>query len=190
MEPLAGHVGAVTFAGSETGAAIVGRVAKDGATMVMLDPDGVRADLAAAQIRQAWGTVAVQEFDPHYGDAAAVVADIERTCGGLDLLVLLMDEEGAVSWGLVKAALPLMTSRGHATVVVVDPSPAPRIGKLEEALSGARRRLKVEHGADVRCYGLASLPPGGGELGAAVAHLARTRPGGELDGRLVLVPPA
>lgn len=190
MEPLAGIVGAVTFAGGEVGRAIVGHVARAGATVVMLDPDGDRADRAAGEIRRSWGTVAVQEVDPHGGDAAAIVKDIVRTCGGLDCLVLLMDSDGAVAWGLVKAASAHLAARNHGLVVVVDPEPNPRVGKLEEALSGVKRRLEADHRGTVRCYGLASLPPGGGELGPAVAHLAATRPEGELDGRLVLVPPA
>jgi NAD(P)-dependent dehydrogenase (short-subunit alcohol dehydrogenase family) len=189
MERLAGIVGAVTFGGSAVGSAITGRVARAGATVVMIDPDGERTDAAAREIRKSWGTVAVHEIDPHHGDAAAVVADIVRTCGGLDLLVLLMDEAGAVAGGLVKAALPQMAARGNGMIVVADPQGTPRMGKLEEALSDVRRRLEVEHRGSVRCYGIASLPPGGGDLGSAIAHLAITRPEDEFEGRVILVPP-
>lgn len=190
MERLAGLVGAVTFAGSETGSAITGRIARDGATVVMIDPDGTRTDAAARDIRKSWGTVAVHESDPHHGDANAVVAEIARTCGGLDILVLLMDETGAVAGGLVKAALPQMAARGHGMIVVVDPQGTPRMGKLEEALSDVRRRLDAGQRESVLCYGIASLPPGGGDLGAAIAHLAATRPEDEFEGRVILVPPA
>lgn len=189
MEKLAGLVGAVTFAGSPVGSAITARIARAGATVVMIDPDGARTDAAAAEIRKSWGTVAVQEVEPNGGDAAPVVAEIARTCGGLDLLVLLMDETGAVAGGLVKAALPAMAARGHGMIVVVDPQGTPRTGKLEEALSDVRRRLEAGHRDSVRCYGIASLPPGGGDLGAAIAHLAATRPEDEFDGRVILVPP-
>ena len=189
MERLAGIVGAVTFAGSAVGSAITAQVARDGATVTMLDPDGARTDAAAAEIRKSWGTVAIQEVDPHGGDAKAMVAEIARTCGGLDLLVLLMDEKGAVAGGLVKAALPVMAPRGHGMIVVVDPQGTPRMGKLEEALSDVRRRLEAQHHDSVRCYGIASLPPGGGDLGAAIAHLAATRPEDEFEGRVILVPP-
>ena len=156
--------------------------ARAGATVTMLDPDGERTDAAAADIRKSWGAVAIQEVDPHGGDARAMVAEIARTCGGLDVLVLLMDESGAVGGGLVKAALPVMAPRGHGMIVVVDPQGTPRMGKL-------RRRLEAQHHDSVRCYGIASLPPGGGDLGAAIAHLAATRPDDEFDGRVILVPP-
>ena len=190
MEPLAGHVGAVTFAGSETGRAIAGRLARAGATIVMLDPDGARTDAAAAEIRRSWGTVAVQEVDPHAGDAAAIVADVVRTCGGLDALILLMDDTGAIATDLLEAALPRLKARDHGLVVVVEPQGSPpRIGRLEEALAEVHRLIDIEHQQAVRCYGVASLPPGGGDLGAAIGHLAATRPGDEIDGRVVLVPP-
>ena len=190
MEKLAGIVGAVTFAGSPVGSAITARIARAGATVVMIDPDGARTDAAAAEIRKSWGTVAVQEVDPHGTSCVALVADIARTCGGLDILVLLMDEGGAVARDLLEAALPQLAARGHGMVVVADPQGTPRMGQLEEALSHVRRRLEGGHLDAVRCYGIASLPPGGGDLGAAIAHLAATRPEDEFDGRVILVPPA
>jgi len=188
MDALAGLVAVVTQGGSERGAAIAAAIASHGATVVLYDAEAERTDAAAAQIRHGWGTTAIQIGDPMAPDQAGVVADVVRTCGGLDALILLLDERGLAE-DLIEAALPRITARSQGLIVLVDPSgERPRIGKLEEALSAIRRRLGTEASGDVRCYGVASLPPGG-DLGPAIAHLALTRPDEELDGRVVVVPP-
>ena len=188
MDALAGHVAVVTQGGSERGAAIAAAIASHGATVVLYDAQAERTDAAAAKIRHGWGTTAIQIGDSMAPDQAGVVADVVRTCGGLDALILLLDERGLAE-DLIEAALPRITARGQGLIVLVDPSgERPRIGKLEEALSAIRRRLGTEASGDVRCYGVASLPPGG-DLGPAIAHLALTRPDEELDGRVVVVPP-
>jgi NAD(P)-dependent dehydrogenase (short-subunit alcohol dehydrogenase family) len=188
MDALAGLVAVVTQGGSERGAAIAAAIASHGATVVLYDAEAERTDAAAAQIRHGWGTTAIQIGDPMAPDQAGVVADVVRTCGGLDALILLLDERGLAE-DLIEAALPRITARSQGLIVLVDPSgERPQIGKLEEALSAIRSRLGTEASGDVRCYGVASLPPGG-DLGPAIAHLALTRPDEELDGRVVVVPP-
>jgi hypothetical protein len=189
VDALTGLVAVVTQGGSEQGAAIAAGIASHGATVVLYDADPERTDAAAARIRHGWGTTAIQIGDPDGPDQNGVVADILRTCGGLDALVLLLDGS-APGAGLLEAALPHLAARGRGFIVVVDPSgEKPRIGRLEEAITSVRRRLAASNAADVRCYGVASLPPGG-DLGPAITHLALTRPDEELDGRIVLVPPA
>ena len=90
---------------------------------------------------------------------------------------------------LISAALPHLGAREHGFVVVVDPDrQKPRLGMLEEALARVRQAMSNQSEQDIRCYGVASLPPGG-DFGAAIAHLAITRPEGEMDGRVLVVPP-
>lgn len=188
MDALTGHVAVVTQGGSERGAAIAAAIASHGATVVLYDAEAERTDAAAARIRHGWGTTAIQIGDPVAPDQTAMVADVVRTCGGLDALILLLDDRGLAE-GLIDAALPRIVARGQGLIIVVDPSgERPRIGKLEEAISAIRRRLGRESMGEIRCYGVASLPPGG-DLGPAIAHLALTRPDEELDGRVVVVPP-
>ncbi len=188
MDALAGHVALVTGGGSKKGAAIAASIASHGATVVLYDPDAKRTDAAAAAIRHGWGTTAIQIGDPHGPEQDSVVADVVRTCGGLDALILLLDGKDLPD-ALITAALPHITARGRGLIVAVDPSgERPRIGRLEVALSGIRRHLAHDRSGDVRCYGVAALPPGG-DLGPAITHLALTRPDEELDGRVVVVPP-
>jgi len=187
MDPLTGQVALVTDGGSETGAAIARHVARAGATVVLYDRDAERTDRAAAFIRSAWGTTAVQIGNPFARKQDKVIGDVVRTCSGLDHLVLLQ-RKGKAATPLLEAALPHLGARGHGMVVVIGESDdQPRIGALEEALGSCRRLLEQHGAAGVRIYGVCGLVPDA-ELGPVVAHLAETRPDDEMDGRVVVVP--
>ena len=189
MDALAGLVAVITNGGSTEGATIAAAVANHGATVVLYDPDAERTDSAAADIRHGWGTTAIQIGNPHAKRQDKLVADVIRTCSGLDALVILLDNKGLPE-SLIQAALPHIGAREHGFVVVVDPDlERPRIGKLEEALCAVRRLVGEETDRDIRCYSVASLPPGG-SVGSAIAHLAITRPEEQMDGRVLVVPPA
>lgn len=192
MESLNGRVAVVMEGGSETGQPIARRLAKAGATVVLVDSNAEAADKAAAEIRHGWGTAAVQivkRADP--AGARRAVEAICRTCGGIDILVLQQADAPGED-ALIDAALPHMEARGHGVLALADTKGAAKIdlSAIEERLSACRQRVAAHGGHTVLTYAIAPLEPGAGDLGGAIAYLAATRPSGELAGRLIVVPPS
>jgi len=188
MEKLTGQVIVITDGGSPEGAEIALHLGRAGATLVLYDEDAKRTDQAAADIRHDWGTTAVQIGYPFGDDHSKLIDDVLRTCGGFDGLVLMQRDSG-VATGLLAAAQSHMAAREHGLVVVAGAtSDRPRIGKLEESLGSCRRCLDANNSGAIRTYGVCGLQAST-SLGPAVTHLAETRPDGEMDGRVLVVPP-
>jgi saccharopine dehydrogenase-like NADP-dependent oxidoreductase len=192
MEKLDGRVAVIMGGGGDAGLGIARRLARAGATVVLVDSDAEAADKAAAEIRHGWGTAAVRIVGKaDAGSARQAVADIRRTCGGIDILVLPQTDI-EVEDAMIDAALPEMEARGHGVVALADTTGTANrdLAAIEERLSVCRRRVAQVAGHTVRTYAVAPLEPGAGDLGAAIAYLAAERPLSELAGRLIVVPPA
>ena len=192
MDRLEGRVAVVTDGGGEAGKPIARRLARAGATVVLVDSNAEAADKAAAEIRAGWGTAAVQivkTADP--ASARLAVAAICRTCGGIDILVM-QQTDAKTEDALFGAALPEMQSRGHGVVALVDTKGTANrnLAAIEERLSACRQRIAQDDGHTVLTYAIAPLEPGSGDLGGAITYLATTRPSGDLAGRLIMVPPS
>jgi NAD(P)-dependent dehydrogenase (short-subunit alcohol dehydrogenase family) len=85
---LTGDVAIVTGAGRNIGQAIAERFAAEGASVVVADIDGDRAEETAATIRDDDGdAVAVQADVSSEADAEAMVQATEEAFGGVDVLV-------------------------------------------------------------------------------------------------------
>jgi NAD(P)-dependent dehydrogenase (short-subunit alcohol dehydrogenase family) len=191
MEKLDGRVAVIMEGGGAAGHGIARRLARAGATVVLVDADAGAADKAAAEIRHGWGTAAVHILAKADAQGARkAVADIRRTCGGIDILVL---QQGDIPGedALIDAALPLMEARGHGVLALADTKGTANkdLAAIEERLSACRQRVDRHQGHTVLTYAVAPLEPGAGDLGGAIAYLAATRPSSELAGRLIVVPP-
>ena len=192
MEQLDGRVAVIMDGGGEDGRSIAQRLAKAGATVVLVDSNAEAADKAAAEIRHSWGTAAVQIIDPATKDSFAQAVDnIRRTCGGIDIVVL-QQQDLAGEDALLDAALPDMEARGHGVLALADTkgSASLDLAAIEERLTACRQRVAHLKDHTVLIYAVAPLEPDESDLGSAIAYLAATRPTTELAGRLIVVPPA
>jgi NAD(P)-dependent dehydrogenase (short-subunit alcohol dehydrogenase family) len=191
MERLNGRVAVIIEGGGEPGQGIARRLARAGATVVLVDSNAESADEAAAQIRRGWGTAAVQIVaQADAASARKAVAEIRRTCGGIDILVLQQGDTAGED-AMIEAALPDMEARGHGVLALADTfGTANRdLAAIEERLSACRRLVARHKGHTVLTYAVAPLEPGKSDLGSAIAYLAAERPQNELAGRLIVVPP-
>jgi len=192
MDKLDGRVAVIMEGGSEAGHGIAQRLARAGATVVLVDSNAQAADKAAAEIRHGWGTAAVSVVEPANADSVRqAVIDIRRTCGGIDVLVLQQGDLAGED-AMVDAALPDMDARGHGVVALADTQGMANrdLAAIEERLSACRRRIAQHAGSSVLVYAVVPLEPGASDLGGAIAYLAAERPAGELAGRLIVVPPS
>ncbi len=192
MEQLDGRVAVILEGGSEAGQAIARPLAKAGATVVLIDKDAEAADRAASDLRKSWGTAAVQVVEGFDATTAQATVDtINRTCGGVDVLVLPhSDPDGEDR--LIDAALPVMRSRGHGVLILADTRGTAQndLAAIEERLSACRQRVARHEGHITLTYAVAPLEPEKADLGGAIAYLAAHRPDTELAGRLIVVPPS
>ncbi len=138
VNPFAGRFAVVTGAASGIGRAVAGRLAAQGASVVVADVDGARAREAAGELAGAGGSVSAAALD--VTDAAAVADLVEKVAaesGRLDYLfnnagvglagevrdTALADWDRLVDVNLrgvihgVAAAYPLMVARGSGHIV-------------------------------------------------------------------------
>jgi len=148
----------VTGAASNIGRGIALAFAEEGAAVAIADLDLVRAQAVAAEAlsRGAARSMAVKADVSDWADVQAMVADVEGSFGGVDVLVnnagwvvdrLFVEKprsewekEVQVNlWGMInctRAVLDGMISRSRGTVVSIA-SDAGRIGEFREGVYGA-----------------------------------------------------
>jgi 2-hydroxycyclohexanecarboxyl-CoA dehydrogenase len=153
---LENKISLITGAGAGIGRAIAEKLASEGATVVVTDVNGEAAATAAAEIGN--DSVSYQVDVTDNAGVAAVVADVHRRFGRIDVLVNnagwdkslpFVDSEPDL-WDRViginyvgvlntcKAVLPIMSAQGSGSVVNLG-SDAGRVGSSGEAVySGAK----------------------------------------------------
>lgn len=174
--PLTGRVAIVTGAGQGLGRAFAGRLAADGARVVVADRNTAAADAVAAEIGPPAIAVPVDVADP---DSVTALAErVTDICGGVDVLVnnaavfstLMMrpfDQIDPAEWDQVmavnvrgpflcaRAVAPVMRAAGYGKIVNIS-SATVWIGRphylhyvtSKAALIGMTRALATELGPD------------------------------------------
>jgi 3-oxoacyl-[acyl-carrier protein] reductase len=174
--PLTGRVAIVTGAGQGLGRAFAGRLAADGARVVVADRNTAAAEAVAAEIGSPAIAVPVDVADP--ASVAELAERVTDTCGGIDVLVnnaaifstLLMrpfDQIDPAEWDQVmavnvrgpflcaRAVAPAMRTAGYGKIVNIS-SATVWIGRpnylhyvtSKAALVGMTRALATELGPD------------------------------------------
>lgn len=179
---LEGRVAFLTGAGSGIGRAGALALAREGAHVTVTDLDGARADVVAAEIRDAGGQAEAMALDA--GDDAAVTAAIDRVAGrgrldilhshaGIQVAGRLTDispEDMDASWRLnvrahfvaARAAMPHMQRQHKGSIIITASNSGVQYDRgmiayctTKHAVVAMTRQIAVDYAADnIRCNAL------------------------------------